>query len=268
MSAADSTVGQRIYMARMGRKISQQKLAEALSVTRAAISQWERCGYQPSREATLLLTAKCLEVELDWLRSGTGSVAPEIARIKPPALPKEIAKNLPRPRPRVTPWFTAESLSLPNDNFARLKNIVMPHDAPPKLGGVIAEMADGVGSSVSLPPFTSVREWWRIPPGIVHEYLRSNEKNLRGVRIDNDSMEPEIRHGDWIVFDITRRTPIDGRIFIIDTKLCCAIRRLRVIDDDSGIVVHAVTDKPTDESPLKIDPAIILGELKLHIRLY
>lgn len=62
-------VGQRIASARKERRLSQRELAEAIGVSRDAVSQWER-GKTGISWGSLELLAPVLECSEEWLRFG------------------------------------------------------------------------------------------------------------------------------------------------------------------------------------------------------
>ncbi len=63
----------RIKRARIGAKISQQKLAESIQVHRSAVSQWEsENGTRPNVEH-LVKIAVLTQVQFEWLATGRGA---------------------------------------------------------------------------------------------------------------------------------------------------------------------------------------------------
>jgi len=69
-----STIGQRIKQARLARKprMSQQQLADAVGVSRPAVTQWETGETRALEGENLVRVARALEVTTDWLLYGTG----------------------------------------------------------------------------------------------------------------------------------------------------------------------------------------------------
>ncbi len=68
-------IGARIREARKAKGLSQSDLAEALDVTKGAISQWET-GQTDLSITRLDAIARVLAVEVEWLRAGKGPPHP------------------------------------------------------------------------------------------------------------------------------------------------------------------------------------------------
>ena len=60
------TLGERIAQLRKNKNMTQEDLAEELSVSRQTISSWENDGSLPSTDQFVKL-AKCFDVSLDYL---------------------------------------------------------------------------------------------------------------------------------------------------------------------------------------------------------
>ena len=67
-------IGERIKLLRTAKKLSGEQLAQQLNITKSAISQWEKGKSLPNR-ANLIKLAKILEVDDEYLVSGTGQFA-------------------------------------------------------------------------------------------------------------------------------------------------------------------------------------------------
>ena len=72
-----NTLGQRIKQARQSRqpKMTQQQLADAVGVSRPAVTQWETGETRSLEGENLFLVARALGVTTDWLLYGTAPVA-------------------------------------------------------------------------------------------------------------------------------------------------------------------------------------------------
>ena len=66
------TLGQRIQKIRKEKGFSQEEIAEALEVSRQAVSKWENGTSEPST-ANLIALAKLYGISLDELVKGTKS---------------------------------------------------------------------------------------------------------------------------------------------------------------------------------------------------
>ena len=71
---ADS-IGDRIKIARKKAGLTQQKLAERVRVSRAAVAQWESGETKGLKPENLVLAAEKLAISIKWLATGEGPVA-------------------------------------------------------------------------------------------------------------------------------------------------------------------------------------------------
>lgn len=67
-------LAQRIRLARRKAKLSQAALAKLLGVQRSAVSNWESVNPAKPAIANLIAIAKAINVSLDWLATGQGSM--------------------------------------------------------------------------------------------------------------------------------------------------------------------------------------------------
>ena len=76
------SIGQRIKQARLAHKpkMTQQQLADAVEVSRPAVTQWETGNNKMLDGDNLMRVARALGVTTEWLLCGTGSSAGETAR--------------------------------------------------------------------------------------------------------------------------------------------------------------------------------------------
>ena len=78
------TFGEKLIRLRKGRGLSQEALAEALGVSRQAVSRWEQGAALPDA-AKLLPCARLFQVSVDWLvDDGRGWEERETEPAKPP----------------------------------------------------------------------------------------------------------------------------------------------------------------------------------------
>lgn len=82
------TLGARIKQARLSAKLTQQRLADKVRVTRSAVSQWETGDIEGIEASNLVAAAKALRVSVDWLLSGASGVAARVAEPGTPYRPE------------------------------------------------------------------------------------------------------------------------------------------------------------------------------------
>ena len=97
-----------------------------------------------------------------------------------------------------------------------------------KVSEVTVEASAGAGAFE--PGFETETAWWGWPANMIRHEGGADPENLRIIRVRGDSMEPEMREGDRIVVDISRKTPATGETF--------------VLWDGNGIVVKKVDLAP------------------------
>jgi transcriptional regulator with XRE-family HTH domain len=68
---SDGKIGKRIRLARIANGFSQEDLGDALSVTRSAVSLWEKGRSEPE-EQNLQLLSEVLKVSIGYLTRGEG----------------------------------------------------------------------------------------------------------------------------------------------------------------------------------------------------
>jgi phage repressor protein C with HTH and peptisase S24 domain len=200
-------IGIRLRKVRTARGLSQEDVAEACEVTRAAVSQWEK-GIALAEMANLERAADRLNCSVEWLRTGNGS-APQVLEL-PPKL--------------------GHRRALRYANFVDSGAWSRRPDEPP-FDGAIAEIESGVGSGVPYTRGEDVFDWWRFPPGYLQEDLRTKSSSLRIFRVQSDSMEPIIRRGSFVMVDASQTVASDGKIFAINNGISVVLKRLVIKPD-------------------------------------
>lgn len=248
-----NTLGWRVRHIRESKGLTQRDLGEVCDTTRSAVSQWESGKSSPTM-ANLEKLAAHTHVDLEWLRTGTGPM-PNINI--PAAMTRKRMMS-----PEAAKMHDAAATT--NANLApRSTSHAMPH-----IPGMVAELSAGVGAAGTICQNATI-DWWRYPPRFLTEVLRATEANLRQVRVMSDSMETKgigIQRGDYVLFDMSQRAPLDGAVFIIDNAYSSVLRRLRVVEDRFFVQADADLRDPANP-PLEIDPRHIIGRAVLHCRI-
>ena len=79
---------------------------------------------------------------------------------------------------------------------------------------------------------------WHLPEGMLRHEGAVKPENLRILRVRGNLMEPEMRDGDRLMVDISRRVPATGEMF--------------VLWDGNGLVVKRVETMRGDPSRLRL----------------
>lgn len=216
--------GERLRKVRVSRGLSQIDLAEAAEVTRAGVSQWERgeSGIEQSRVRAL---AKRLKVDVAWLQWGKG---------KAPILKVPTAM---RRRP-------AHSTQL---------GVSYRVNQPP-FEGAVPEMETEIGSAAILERELRVRDWWRLPPGVLAT-IEADSRKLRVYRVANAAFS-QLPRGSYVVIDTKQETPVDNDIFAINNGVGLILKRLTRQPGQSALV--GLADESSD-----VAQSVKLSRLKI-----
>ena len=91
--------------------------------------------------------------------------------------------------------------------------------------------------------------------------------HLRIVRVCDDSMEPELREGDWVVVDLANRLPEAGGKFLIRLGERLVARRAEAMPGDAGederLRLRLI---PADHSPCRAEDVHIRDKVLWVVR--
>ena len=236
-----TTIGHRLRLVREARGLTPADVAAACEVSRQAVCQWELDKYSPNI-ANLVRAAARLSVSLEWLRTGKGT-PPNLRPIVPVAgrtaeEPAAAAGPEPEPEPKPKP-----------------KPKPMPPPVPP-YPDMIPEQSMGIGSGPLLLD-GRIHDWWRLPPGYVHETLRTSPPYLVVLRVLSDSMEPVIKLHDHVIIDRGDVMPVDGKIYAVDNGTSVILRRIFLTGDK--VILRSDHDPDKDVIEILRDDVRIIG---------
>ena len=91
--------------------------------------------------------------------------------------------------------------------------------------------------------------------------------HLRIVRVCDDSMEPGLREGDWVVVDLARRLPEAGRKFLIRLGESLVARRAEAMPGDAEEDEHLrlIPANPA-YAPCFAEDVEVLGEVEWEVK--
>ena len=107
---------------------------------------------------------------------------------------------------------------------------------------ITVEVAAGAGATAE--EFVTETARWHWPENMIRHEGGAAPEDLRILRVRGNSMEPEMRDGDRIVVDVSRRTPTTGEPF--------------VLWDGNGLVVKHVETVHGDEAGAEESPRLRL----------
>ncbi len=96
---------------------------------------------------------------------------------------------------------------------------------------VRAEVSAGPGALAE--EFVSETVRWHWPESMIRHEVDAEPEHLRILRVRGNSMEPEMRDGDRIVVDVSRRLPSTGETFLLWDGVGLVIKRVEAIHGDA-----------------------------------
>ena len=96
---------------------------------------------------------------------------------------------------------------------------------------VTVEVSAGAGAVAE--EFVSETARWHWPENMIRHEAGAEPGNLRILRVRGNSMEPELRDGDRIVVDVSRRLPATGETFVLWDGIGLVVKRVEVVRGDA-----------------------------------
>ena len=95
----------------------------------------------------------------------------------------------------------------------------------------IPEMAveAAAGPGAAGEEFAAETARWHLPEGMLRHEGGAAPKNLRILRVRGNSMEPEMREGDRLVVDVSRRVPATGEMFVLWDGNGLVVKRIEAV---------------------------------------
>ncbi len=209
-------------------KLSQAKFAKILQVNPSAISHIEAGTTRIQPELAKTIEEKT-GVRQAWLLTGEG---PE--RI-PAAPPLETHNE-----------SNSYTVSVGSGQFS----FSFVQKVKPLLSSGTGELVDEEESE----DIYSFRKEWLFRKGVVSA--------MRLAQVSGDSMLPTLEDGDFVLFDTSKRYPLDGKIMVIGIENLLYIKRVRVSPEG----IFLVSDNKAVYEPWRVNPenARFLGLVIWH----
>ena len=135
---------------------------------------------------------------------------------------------------------------------------------------VTVEVSAGAGALAQ--EFVSETALWHWPENMIRHEAGAEPENLRILRVRGNSMEPELRDGDRIVVDVSRRLPATGETFVLWDGIGLVVKHVEVVrgdavDDDEPPTLRLISANP-DYAPYTClaQDAHILGKVLWAVR--
>ena len=96
---------------------------------------------------------------------------------------------------------------------------------------VTVEVSAGAGTFAE--EFVSETALWQWPENMIRHEAGAAPENLRILRVRGNSMEPELRDGDRIVVDVSRRLPATGETFVLWDGIGLVVKHVEVVRGDA-----------------------------------
>ena len=97
---------------------------------------------------------------------------------------------------------------------------------------VTVEVSAGAGALAR--EFVSETALWHWPENMIRHEAGADPENLRILRVRGNSMEPELRDGDRIVVDVSRRLPATGETFVLWDGIGLVVKHVEVVRGDAA----------------------------------
>lgn len=157
---------------------SADRLARSAGVSPSALRKWLRGEAEPSRDRLIAL-AQAATVDLAWLATGLGDA------------PK---------------FETRETESNGAGRASRAAGLIYPR----RLGKRVTAGPGAAEQSAEIGPILG------LDANFVRATLRLDPEVLAIEPVCGDSMEPTIRHGDWVLIDTSVAEVHDGGIYVVE----------------------------------------------------
>jgi phage repressor protein C with HTH and peptisase S24 domain len=212
-------------------KLSQATFAKLLEVHPSAISHVEAGNTRIQPELARAIEEKT-GFRQAWLLTGEGpeTVFSAATEQLPPA--EEL-------RSPVTPLERSYAVQLPAGSFV-VENVSFSF-----VKKVKPLLSSGSGDLVyeeQSEDFYSFRSDWLSRKGVV--------ASMRMAQVSGDSMLPTLTDGDFVLFDTSKRAPLDGKIMVIGIDDHLYIKRVRVSPEG----IFLVSDNKAVYEPWRINP--------------
>ena len=91
------------------------------------------------------------------------------------------------------------------------------------------EVEAAAGPGALNEEFAAETARWHLPEGMLRYEGGSSPENLRILRVRGNSMEPEMREGDRLMIDISRRVPATGEMFVLWDGNGLVVKRVEAV---------------------------------------
>ena len=111
---------------------------------------------------------------------------------------------------------------------------VKPHRRRPAPGAGLSavpemEVEAAAGPGALNEEFAAETARWHLPEGMLRHEGGAAPENLRILRVRGNSMEPEMREGDRMLVDISRRVPATGEMFVLWDGNGLVVKRVEAV---------------------------------------
>ncbi len=112
----------------------------------------------------------------------------------------------------------------------------MPAALPgaPLVAGPEVTVEGSAGAGTLAEEFVSETALWHWPENMIRHEAVAEPGNLRILRVRGNSMEPELRDGDRIVVDVSRRLPATGETFVLWDGIGLVVKHVEVVRGDAA----------------------------------
>ena len=126
--------------------------------------------------------------------------------------------------------------AVPKRRPMRRRHTRLPAGLPGAPVAAIPEVTVQVsaGAGALAEEFVSEAARWHWPENMIRHEAGAEPENLRILRVRGNSMEPEMRDGDRIMVDVSRRLPATGETFVLWDGVGLVVKHVEAVSGDAA----------------------------------
>lgn len=187
------------------KNISQSGIVRGAGFDKAQVSNWLSGTVKNPRDTTIHKLAYFFECNIDWLATGTGEPFPSTTK-------ETIIERSTYGYPTDKTKPSAIGIKGKSSRIAELYKIPVLGNVPAGIPNTLEEYVEEYISVPNAPP------------------------DCYALKVDGESMEPGIRHGDYVLF-VINRDPRSGDIVVVNDEFGDSmIKRYKVKGDEQRLV--------------------------------
>lgn len=138
-----------------------------------------------------------------------------------------------------------ESVPKRRKSAPRRRRFVPPEFPGAPLAGVPElDVAAAAGGGAFNADAAVEKARWYLPEAMLRHEGGARPEDLRILRVQGDSMEPQLREGDRLLVDIARRTPATGEMAVLWDGTGLVVKRVEIVPDEDPPRLRLLSANP------------------------